>query len=256
MVIALLGPMVLAASPLPSSPATRVRAWFVEDRLVVTRRVMFRPGEFQTTPESRPVLNAIASALMSVSPDRMVVVEGHSDAGGDEAENIRLSQARAEFVVDAFIRRGIAASRLQAIGFGSSKPLVGPESPEQYRNRRIEVLFREVARPEPDAATVASIVEPSSLGFTAASGPHVYLLADDVAPDQQTSSTSSHLFQVPLLDDAPILLAWAKPKVPLLDDDDDDDGLMALDLRSPIRRQPRIPLLDVVDAPLGIGLVD
>ena len=220
----------------------------------MTRRVMFRPGEFQTTPESRPVLDAIASALKSVSPDKMVVIEGHSDAGGDEAENVRLSQARAEFVVDAIVRRGVDASRVQAIGWGSSKPLVGPESPEQYRNRRIEVLLREVSRPEPDAATVASTDEHSSLRLTAASGPQVYLLADDAVVDHQPSSTSQHLFHVPLLDDAPILLAWAKPTVPLLDDDDDE--LMLPDFRSATRNRPRIPLLDVVEAPRGIGLVD
>ena len=245
--------MVLAASPLPSSPATRVRAWFAEDRLIVTRRVMFRPGEFQTTPESRPVLDAIASALKTVSADKMVVIEGHSDAGGDEAENVRLSQARAEFVVNAIVRRGVDASRVQAIGWGSSKPLVGPESPEQYRNRRIEVLLREVSRPAPDAATVASTDEHSSLRLTAASGPQVYLLADDAA-DHQPSSTSQHLFHVPLLDDAPVLLAWAKPTVPLLEDDGDE--LMSPDFRSATRNSPRIPLLDVVEAPRGIGLVD
>jgi hypothetical protein len=248
--------MVLAASPLPSSPATRVRAWFAEDRLIVTRRVMFRPGEFQTTPDSRPVLDAIASALKSVSTDKMVLIEGHSDAGGDEAENVRLSQARADFVVAAFVARGVDASRLQAIGMGSSKPLVGPESAEQYRNRRIEVLLRALSQPEPDATTVASAVEPSSVGLSAASGPHLSLLSDDVAPDQPTSSASSHPFQVPLLDDAPILLAWAKPRVPLLDENADDDGLMALDIRSTTRSRPRIPLLDVGDAPRGIGLVD
>lgn len=199
---------------------------------------MFRPGEFQTTSDSRPVLDAMAATLRGLPPDLIILIEGHSDKGGDEAENVRLSQARAEYVLAAMVDRGVVESRMTALGLGSARPLVGDESREQYRNRRIEVFIRPAA-------------SASSLPPTA---PMISLLEDDpprfIVPlldDQPTG------FFIPLLDDGPTIVASVAPRVPLLDD---DDGLMMPRFGAPTGPAPRIPLLDAGDAPRGIGLVD
>lgn len=66
-------------------------------------------------------------------------VEGHTDAQGDAAANMRLSQRRAQAVVDALAKRGMAANRLQAQGFGEERLLDAGSTPEAHeRNRRIE----------------------------------------------------------------------------------------------------------------------
>ena len=76
--------------------------------------------------------------------DTAIEVAGHTDSGGDDAMNMRLSQARAEAVRAYLITKGVAATQLSAKGYGETKPLVadnavpGIDSPERAKNRRIE----------------------------------------------------------------------------------------------------------------------
>jgi outer membrane protein OmpA-like peptidoglycan-associated protein len=69
-----------------------------------------------------------------------VEIEGHTDASGSEAHNLKLSQQRAESVRDYLVSKGVEASRLVAKGYGESQPIADNDSPEgMAKNRRVEL---------------------------------------------------------------------------------------------------------------------
>ena len=73
---------------------------------------------------------------------RKVEVQGHTDADGDDTHNLELSQARAEAVVAYLVKKGIAADRLTAKGYGETKPLVPNDSKaNKQKNRRVQFVI-------------------------------------------------------------------------------------------------------------------
>ena len=68
-----------------------------------------------------------------------LTIEGHSDATGDEEYNRRLSRRRAAAVVAYLAQRGVAGSRLTAVGFGEERLLAEYESGDS-RQRRVEIV--------------------------------------------------------------------------------------------------------------------
>jgi len=86
---------------------------------------------------------------MKAHPEILKVqVQGHTDSRGRSAMNLALSQARAEAVVGALIRRGIAPPRLMARGYGPARPLATNTTRQgREKNRRVEfrVLQRRAA---------------------------------------------------------------------------------------------------------------
>jgi OOP family OmpA-OmpF porin len=68
------------------------------------------------------------------------VIEGHTDSDGTEAYNQGLSERRATAVMNRLVsQHGIAASRLSAVGYGESRPVVeNTSAANKQRNRRIE----------------------------------------------------------------------------------------------------------------------
>jgi outer membrane protein OmpA-like peptidoglycan-associated protein len=77
--------------------------------------------------------------VMSDVPDMRLRIEGHTDAQGDETANQALSERRAKAVRDYLVSKGVDASRLEAIGYGGTKP-IDTNRTERGReaNRRIE----------------------------------------------------------------------------------------------------------------------
>jgi outer membrane protein OmpA-like peptidoglycan-associated protein len=62
---------------------------------------------------------------------------------GSDEYNIRLSQRRAQAVVDWLVARGIARERLNAVGKGEREPIASNETAEgRQLNRRVEVRRR------------------------------------------------------------------------------------------------------------------
>ena len=90
-------------------------------------------------PESAATLDDLA-ALLGKEAALRLLVEGHTDATNTDAYNLDLSERRARNVVAALVRRGVDASRLQAKGFGRTRP-VADNATAQGRalNRRVEV---------------------------------------------------------------------------------------------------------------------
>jgi len=81
--------------------------------------------------------------------DLQVNVEGHTDSIGTEEYNKKLSQRRAQAVVDVLVNQyGIARSRLEPMGFGESQPVASNDTADgRAQNRRVmatlEVEFKE-----------------------------------------------------------------------------------------------------------------
>ena len=83
-------------------------------------------------------LNELAEFLKRFS-DLQVDVEGHTDSTGPESYNERLSQQRAQAVVDLLVNQyGIEARRLEAKGYGESQPVASNDTREgRAENRRV-----------------------------------------------------------------------------------------------------------------------
>lgn len=86
-----------------------------------------------------------AADWLRANPDMRVEVAGHTDNVGARDYNRKLSQDRAEAVVQYLVGKGIPSSRLRAAGYGMDQPIVGNDTEEgRAQNRRVE--FRVVAR--------------------------------------------------------------------------------------------------------------
>ncbi len=108
------------------------------ERIVIRQQVHFATGQARVLPDSGELLGQVARVLKDF-PRMRVSIEGHTDAAGGEAANMRLSQRRAEAVREQLVARGIAADRLEAIGFGSTRPVASNGTARgREQNRRTE----------------------------------------------------------------------------------------------------------------------
>lgn len=82
------------------------------------------------------------SAFLKQYPDRMVLIEGHTDSVGTAASNRGLSQRRADSVKAYLVSQGVAATRLTATGLGEDSPTASNDSATgRQQNRRVEVII-------------------------------------------------------------------------------------------------------------------
>ncbi|MGL4289315.1 MAG: BON domain-containing protein [Phreatobacter sp.] len=130
-------PAVGVAQAVPTAPC------IAEIRQILTSAtVAFRPDSDAIRPEGLVVLNRLARVLQQC-PDVAFTVEAHTDDSGSASRNLDLSQARALSVVKYLIRRGTAAARLSAQGFGQTRPLVPNDTAaNKMKNRRIDLVVR------------------------------------------------------------------------------------------------------------------
>lgn len=107
--------------------------------LILPGKIYFDTAKATIKPISYSVLNDIYNYLNNHPNITRVEVQGHADNRGGAAYNLRLSQRRAQSVVNYLVNKGIASSRLYAKGYGFSKPVVPNTSKEnQSLNRRVE----------------------------------------------------------------------------------------------------------------------
>ncbi len=100
--------------------------------------VVFKTGSAELDAKSAPVLTKAAEVFKKYS-DIRVEIAGHTDNAGNPDVNTTLSQRRAEAVKEWFVKHGIVASRLEAKGYGPSKPVAGNDTDAgRSKNRRVE----------------------------------------------------------------------------------------------------------------------
>lgn len=104
--------------------------------------IQFKVGSATVSPTSEATLGQIAR-ILALSPDRCVLVEGHTDASGNADRNMFLSRERADSVVNYIAEKnGIDRKRLVPLGKGSNDPIKDLD-PRDPKNRR--VVFKVVA---------------------------------------------------------------------------------------------------------------
>jgi outer membrane protein OmpA-like peptidoglycan-associated protein len=76
---------------------------------------------------------------MQRHPNMDLVIEAHTDAEGSNATNLKLSQLRAQRIMDHLTRNGIAGDRLVPVGHGENHPIADNATEEgRGMNRRVE----------------------------------------------------------------------------------------------------------------------
>ena len=108
-------------------------------RITLNRPLVFALGRATLLLESKAVLGDVFQVLMD-APHLRIRVEGHTDSQGNEEKNLSLSQARAEAVVAHLVQLRVDKSRMEAIGFGPSRPVdTNRTQTGRSNNRRVEL---------------------------------------------------------------------------------------------------------------------
>ena len=90
--------------------------------------------------DAKPAVGELLGAL-TANPSWRISIEGHTDATGNAAHNLDLSQRRAAAVKAALVAAGIAADRMTTAGFGQTKPIASNDTALGLaQNRRVEVV--------------------------------------------------------------------------------------------------------------------
>ena len=110
-----------------------------KDFVLQLRAIQFNTDSYELTDESDTDLDQLLR-LMQMNPTLRIELSAHTDDRGTDRYNDRLSTLRGETVARWLTSRGVAAVRIQAVGYGKRKPLVPNDSDENRAlNRRVEI---------------------------------------------------------------------------------------------------------------------
>ena len=112
-------------------------------KTVTLQAIFFNRNKSEILPASYQELNKLADYLL-INANTFIQISGHTDNTGNEAENKKLSEARAKAVAEYLIIKGIDKKRIKYIGYGSVKPIANNDIEEgKQKNRRVEFIINE-----------------------------------------------------------------------------------------------------------------
>jgi outer membrane protein OmpA-like peptidoglycan-associated protein len=125
-------PPPVAQAPPPPPPPTKEK--------IVLRGVHFDFDKSNIRPDARVILDE-AVRILKERADIAIAIEGHTDAVGSDAYNMKLSNRRAQAVKTYLVDHGIAAKRIVSVeGFGKRQPVASNDTAEgRAQNRRVEL---------------------------------------------------------------------------------------------------------------------
>ena len=126
-------------------------------QIVIMKPVFFGPNADNILTKSYPVLQGVVDVLLAVPSIKRVGIEGHTDAAGKFASNLDLSDRRAKSVLRWLVSRGISPDRLEAKGYGPTRPIAtNKTNAGRAKNRRVEFHILDNSAPGAPASTASS----------------------------------------------------------------------------------------------------
>jgi OmpA-OmpF porin, OOP family len=105
--------------------------------------IYFKTGSAELDRASEPMLQSVAD-IANRCPTARIEVTGHTDSVGGKEANRLLSEQRARTVLGFLAQHGVATARVEAAGYGDTRPIAPNDSDaSRAKNRRIE--FKVVA---------------------------------------------------------------------------------------------------------------
>lgn len=106
--------------------------------------IQFKPGTSEIVPSSEPKLNRLKDFL-ALNSELNIEIQGHVFEIGENSDmGQKISEARAKRIMKYLIEHGIDKKRLDAVGYGNTRPVF--EEPklfaEEQANRRVEILIK------------------------------------------------------------------------------------------------------------------
>jgi OmpA-OmpF porin, OOP family len=111
-----------------------------KDRIEIKKQINFGTGSAKIIgAQSQAILKDVATVLKDMPVIKKVRIEGHTDSQGADTANLRLSQKRADAVMAQLIKLGVDPGRLDAVGYGETKPIASNATKVgRAENRRTE----------------------------------------------------------------------------------------------------------------------
>lgn len=92
-------------------------------------------------PITEPAGQDDAAAILKRNKKMRIRIEVHTDSSGSSSYNRKVSQARAEAIARALIKRGIKGKRLEPKGYGEDRPIADNKTAAgRAKNRRVELV--------------------------------------------------------------------------------------------------------------------
>ena len=106
---------------------------------LAARNIFFKTGSYELLNSSFPALDTVARILRE-HPELKLQIEGHTDNVGTFESNKKLSENRAQSILNYLTKKGIDLSKLSAVGFGEEKPISDNQTAKgRALNRRVEL---------------------------------------------------------------------------------------------------------------------
>lgn len=133
-------PPVPKAKPLPiPPPVVKEPAPAPVTKEIITFNLLFGFDKYDITDEMIPSLEQ-AKSIMEEDPTATFLVLGHTCSIGSDDYNQKLSERRAASVENWLVSHGVAAERLESIGYGESQPKYDNSTEDSRKlNRRVEI---------------------------------------------------------------------------------------------------------------------
>ncbi len=136
-------PVIIKNFRICTGTGTNTLNEILTDNKFITHSINFDLRASTIKQESIEFISQLAQWL-KLHPAVKLEINGHTDNGGVEAANVKLSKERADAVKVKLTSLGIDSARLTTEGLGSSVPIQSNKTPEgKAINRRVEFIRRE-----------------------------------------------------------------------------------------------------------------
>jgi OmpA-OmpF porin, OOP family len=124
-------------------PRVYTHVTVTEKKIELKQTVFFDTNKATIKPVSFALLDDVALALAD-NPKIKVEIQGHTDSQGDDAFNLKLSQRRAESVLQYLAGKGTSRDRMAPRGYGENVPIADNRTTDgRGQNRRVEFVITE-----------------------------------------------------------------------------------------------------------------